>query len=61
MSGHTEKKDWHGEHIQFPKYVGCYDDADDNTRDLPFYIGSNLKIKTCFDRARSYGYAYVGL
>jgi len=43
-----------------PKYVGCYKDQNDG-HDLKVLIGTNLKPKTCFDRARSYGYGYVGL
>lgn len=60
MNEHTQKKKYHQDHVVLPKYVGCYKDQDD-AHDLKVLIGTNLKIKTCFDRAKSYGYAYAGL
>ena len=46
LNEHTEKHDWHEDHIEFPKYVGCYKDKDDDVRDLSVFIGKNLNVKT---------------
>lgn len=41
------------------KYLGCFVDEDD--RDLPRYIGWNMKIEDCFASGKKAGYKYVGL
>ena len=33
------------------KYLGCFKDND--TRDLPIFIGRNLKVRDCFDKAKT--------
>ena len=56
----TIKRKWHGDHVVLPTYVGCYNDSEQQ-HDLKNLIGTNIKVKTCFDRAKAYGYAYAGL
>ena len=43
-----------------PPFIGCFKD-DMLERDLKVFVGSDMKVKQCFDKAKSLGLPYAAL